>query len=57
MEILHMLVLSKDGLVTCLVKVNFFNSENVVRIGPCEILPFMNINFFSLFEVEPLCVF
>lgn len=40
-----------------LVKENLFNSENAIRIGPSEKFPFRNINFFSLFEAESLCIF
>lgn len=57
MEILHMLVLSKDGLVACLVKESLFNSGNMIKISPSEIFPFRNISFFSLFEAESSCIF
>ena len=57
MEILNMLILSKHGLVTCLVKESLFNCENTIRIGPSEIFPFRCINFFSLFEAESSCIF
>jgi len=57
MEILHMLVLSKNGLVACLRKDSLFNSENVIRICTSEIFPFRNISFFSLFEADSWCIF
>lgn len=48
MEILHMIVLKKERLVSCVVKESLFNSENAVRIVPSEIIPFRNISFLKL---------
>lgn len=45
MEILHMIVLNKEKLVSCLARESLFNSEKKVRIVPSEILTFRNISF------------